>query len=146
MKKIISPSLADTEKVAADLATTLKGGDVVCLYGDLGAGKTAFTKALGKAMGVTETVTSPTFVLMNQYAVHLAHGEAGTLYHLDAYRLSSSSEALDLGLTDIWADPTAIMVIEWADRIAEILPEKRIDIRFHHDGTDGRIIDLEDNR
>ena len=116
--------------LAGKIASCLYGGEVLCLYGDLGAGKTTFTQFLARKLGVKENVTSPTFVLLKKYGVKCQMSNVKYLYHLDAYRLGSSAEALDLGLEEIWLDPKNITVIEWADRISDVLPEERVDIVF----------------
>lgn len=147
MKEYISKSREQTQKIASDFAKKLKGGEVLCLYGNLGSGKTTFIQALGKALGINDNITSPTFVLMKRYRIDRrggpmwppGKGSPGRgsptekkmyFYHLDAYRLDSSQEALDLGLEEIWSDPSNIIAIEWAEKICDILPEKRVDLCF----------------
>jgi tRNA threonylcarbamoyladenosine biosynthesis protein TsaE len=143
MKEFVSKSREQTQKIATEFAKKLKGGEVLCFYGNLGSGKTTFIQALTKALGVKENITSPTFVLMKKYrrgAIHCAQkkgviNHAPTrcetfFYHMDAYRLGSSQEAIDLGLEEIWSDPNNIIAIEWADKITDILPKSRIDLCF----------------
>lgn len=160
MQEFISHSKEETQKIASDFAKNLKGGEVLCFYGNLGTGKTTFIQSLAKALGVKENVTSPTFVLMKRYRRGGACPRPGKrptarfaptkyLYHMDAYRLSDSGEALDLGLEEIWNDPGNIIAIEWADKIADILPaspaggpEKRIDICFKSLSEDERKITI----
>ena len=144
MKEFISKSREQTQKIASDFAKKLKGGEVLCFYGNLGSGKTTFIQALGKALGVKENITSPTFVLMKRYNAFVGAGHAvpKSFYHMDAYRLSNSQEALDLGIEEIWDDPSNIIAIEWADKIADILPEKRIDLCFESLGENERKITI----
>ncbi len=112
--KHLSCSVEQTVNIGKEYASTLKKGDVVLLYGDLGAGKTAFTKGVALGLGITDTVTSPTYAYMNDYG--------GALYHYDCYRLSSGEDAEGLGLTDyFYAD--GVCLIEWADNIKDVLPE-----------------------
>ena len=111
---IISKSAEETIKAAEDYAKTLKKGDVVLLKGEMGAGKTAFTKGIARALGVTAEVTSPTYAYMNDYG--------GKLYHYDCYRLSGGEDAEALGLTDYFYS-NGVCVIEWAQIIADVLPE-----------------------
>ena len=119
-------SAAETQAVAAQLARRLRGGDVVALVGDLGAGKTAFTQGLAAGLGITAPVTSPTFVLINRYRA----ADGRVLQHADCYRLAdASAEMWDIGLTDLMAGDE-IVVIEWADRIADLLPAERLEITF----------------
>jgi len=137
MPEYTSNSHEQTQKIATDFAKKLKGGEVLCFYGNLGSGKTTFIQALAKALGVKENVTSPTYVLMKKYSIYnpkkltkLKANEAKNFYHMDAYRLNYGQEALDLGLEEIWNDPKNIIAIEWADKISDILPKKRIDLCF----------------
>ncbi|SMP67271.1 tRNA (adenosine(37)-N6)-threonylcarbamoyltransferase complex ATPase subunit type 1 TsaE [Anoxynatronum buryatiense] len=116
-RKVVKQS--QTEAIAAKLATLLKPGDVVCLSGDLGAGKTTFTKALGKAMGIRENITSPTFNLVQEY-----DGDV-PLYHFDVYRLLKPSEFRDLGAEEYFSG-AGVCVIEWANLVKEYLPERHL--------------------
>lgn len=109
----------ETEAMAAKLAPLLKPGDVICLSGDLGAGKTTFTKALGKALGVEEDITSPTFSLIQEYQGNMP------LYHFDAYRILKPSEFRDLGAEEYF-NGDGVCVIEWANLVKEYLPERHI--------------------
>lgn len=119
-------SAAETQAVAAQLARHLRGGDVVALVGDLGTGKTAFTQGLAAGLGITAPVTSPTFVLVNRYRAT----DGRVLQHADCYRLADApAEMWDIGLTDLMAGDE-IVVIEWADRIADLLPAERLEITF----------------
>ncbi|MGN0819787.1 MAG: tRNA (adenosine(37)-N6)-threonylcarbamoyltransferase complex ATPase subunit type 1 TsaE [Christensenellaceae bacterium] len=109
----LTKSPSETAILAERYAKTLKKGDVVLLQGDMGAGKTAFTKGLAKGLGITDNITSPTYAYMNDYN--------GALYHYDCYRLTSGAEAAALGLTDyFYAD--GVCVIEWSDNIKSVLP------------------------
>ena len=119
------------EKVAADVASTLKPqnvGTVLALQGDLGAGKTTFTQGLAKALGVTETVTSPTFVIEKIYK--LDHQAFDHLIHIDAYRLEQSSELARLGWQDILSNPRNIIAIEWPEKVADIMPKDQRVLKF----------------
>lgn len=120
----ISHSAKDTELLAKQIAATLKGGDVLGLIGNLGAGKTTFTKALGKALGVKQTMASPTFVLMKVYPVNKSGIKQ--LCHIDAYRLTSQEDLVAIGATDYIGQPDSITIIEWADRVKKILPKNKI--------------------
>jgi tRNA threonylcarbamoyladenosine biosynthesis protein TsaE len=138
---VLCQTPAATQALARDLARTLTAPVVVALYGDLGAGKTLFTQALARALGVTEPVTSPTFTLINEYDLP----DGRKLFHVDVYRLHDAvPEAIALGLEDLFDE--GIVVIEWADRIAAILPEDRIDVLFEHAGDHQRRITIDDRR
>lgn len=102
----------------------LERNDVLVLGGDLGAGKTTFTKALGAALGIDEAITSPTFTLAQQY-----EGGRLTLHHLDVYRLEQAEEAIDLALPELFESEGAV-VIEWGDTIASALPAAYLLLRF----------------
>ena len=106
------------------------------LVGDLGAGKTAFSKAYGKALGVVDPMTSPTFTLAREYEGRL------TLHHLDVYRLEQMAEVLDLDLPEL-LDSGGVVLIEWGDAIMPMLPADYLEVRFTFgDGDDDRQIDL----
>lgn len=112
--EIISKSEKQTQEIAFEYAKTLTKGDVVILNGDLGAGKTAFTKGLAKYFNL-DGVTSPTYAYLNVYG--------NFLYHYDCYRLSCGEDAVMLGLTDYFNGDN-ICIIEWAENISDVLPDK----------------------
>ncbi len=112
--EIISNSEKNTQEIAFEYAKTLSKGDVILLNGDLGAGKTAFTKGVAKYFGI-EGVTSPTYAYLNVYN--------DLIYHYDCYRLSCGEDALMLGLTDYF-NGNNICIIEWSENIKDVLPEK----------------------
>ncbi|MBR4721249.1 MAG: tRNA (adenosine(37)-N6)-threonylcarbamoyltransferase complex ATPase subunit type 1 TsaE [Clostridia bacterium] len=116
-----SYSRKETENVAKAFAKTLKKGDVVCINGDLGSGKTAFTEGIARGMGITDIVSSPTFTIVNCYSGDVP------LYHFDVYRISDSSEMYDIGF-DEYISGDGVAVIEWAEIISDILPDERYDI------------------
>ena len=120
--KLYANNVGETEKIATAFAKTLKPGDCISLEGDLGAGKTAFTKALANAIGIQAEVVSPTYAYMNDYD--------GRLFHYDCYRIESVAQAENLGLADYF-DMGGVCLIEWAQNIAPLLPRgcKRVCIR-----------------
>lgn len=124
-------SLAETEQLAHTLAGLLSPPDVVTLEGDLGAGKTTFTKALARSLGITRTVNSPTFTILKQYEGRVPFN------HLDVYRLADSDE--DLGWDELFYGD-AVSVVEWAHLIEDDLPEERLEIRIHLTGDTSRKI------
>jgi tRNA threonylcarbamoyladenosine biosynthesis protein TsaE len=117
-----------TARVAAAVADALEPGDLVLLSGRLGAGKTAFTQALARRLGVVEAVTSPTFTLVRPYPTTVGF----TLLHADLYRLESTVEVADLGLAEE-LDAGAVAVVEWGERGRAVLPAEHLDVRFEMD-------------
>ena len=126
-KKIDLLTEQDTIDLAAFIAPLLKPGDVLCLYGELGSGKTFFTKQIGKMLFVEDEIDSPSFVLFKEY-----NCGKFPLYHLDLYRLRSEGELLDLGIFDMIEN--GITVIEWPELAEGLLPYCTIKLRFHYDG------------
>ena len=132
----ISHNEEETSLFARNLGEKLSGGDVLALEGDLGAGKTAFTKGLAKGLGVTRTVNSPTFTIIKEYAGRLP------LYHMDVYRVSESEE--DLGF-DEYFEGDGVTVVEWAHLIEEQLPEEILSIYIYRLGDTSRRLVLKAN-
>ena len=110
-------SYEDTQNIAKTIADTLAGGEYIAMYGDLGAGKTAFVQGLAKALGVKEYITSPTFTIVNEYYGRLP------LYHFDVYRITDPDEMYEIGYDDyVYGD--GVCVVEWAELIEELFPKK----------------------
>ncbi|MCM3733806.1 tRNA (adenosine(37)-N6)-threonylcarbamoyltransferase complex ATPase subunit type 1 TsaE [Fictibacillus nanhaiensis] len=126
-------SAEETMTFAEKLGTVLEAGDVLTLAGDLGAGKTTFTKGLAKGLGITRTVNSPTFTIIKEY-----HGRM-PLYHMDVYRLEDSDE--DLGFEEYFSSD-GVCVVEWATFIKDYLPEERLELVISHIGEDEREIQV----
>ena len=124
MASIISCSPEETFEFGRKLAGSLRRGDVLALCGDLGAGKTQFVKGLAAGLGSGAEATSPTFTLIQEY-----NGGAFPLYHVDFYRLEEPEDALKIGI-DEYLDGDGITVVEWADKFAELIPERAEWIRF----------------
>ena len=129
-----------TQKVAQKLAKNLKGGDVIALYGDLGAGKTVFAQGLAKGLGIKRRIISPTFVFMRSYPFS-QNRKPLTFYHIDLYRGEDINDFRALGLEEIFSWEN-IAVLEWADKIVGILPEKRIDVYIEITGQNSRKINI----
>lgn len=126
---IISHSAAQTRRFGARLGMLLCPGDVICLEGDLGTGKTCLVQGMGLGLGVREAVTSPTFTLVAEY---YPPAPAPPLYHVDVYRLNDApQEALAFGLDD-YLGGDGVCVIEWADRVEPLLPVERLWLTFRH--------------
>ena len=124
-----SNRVEDTVDFSKHLATLLQPGDVITLEGDLGAGKTAFTKGLALGLGIHRNVNSPTFTIIKEYQGTMP------LYHMDVYRLEDSYE--DLGF-DEYFEGNGVTVVEWAHLIEEQLPAERLNIFIYHEGEDTR--------
>lgn len=131
-----SDSPADTSRLAGLLARMAAPGAVIGLDGDLGAGKTAFSQAFARAIGVQGTVNSPTFTIIKEY-----EGRAMPFYHMDVYRLSPV-EADELGLDDYFYG-SGVTLVEWSVLIGELMPPERLQVRLNHEGGDARTIELE---
>jgi len=127
------------EQFARGLAPRSKSATVVGLYGDLGAGKTTFVQAVAKALGVSTTVNSPTFLIFKTYQLQTTNYKL--LIHVDAYRLKSSDELKKLRFDELLSDPKNLILIEWADKVADLLPADHIRIRLHHIDDSTRSID-----
>ena len=130
MFEIISKSPAETADLGKKIGAMLPEGVVICLYGDLGAGKTLFVQNLARGMGIDEDVTSPTFNIMNVYEGRLP------LYHFDLYRLEQEYELEDIGFFDYVEESDGIVVIEWADKFADCLPEDYLLLSIERTGND----------
>ncbi|MBI4155858.1 MAG: tRNA (adenosine(37)-N6)-threonylcarbamoyltransferase complex ATPase subunit type 1 TsaE [Candidatus Zambryskibacteria bacterium] len=165
MSKHLSRSLEETQKIAENFVKNLllslgAGGEattspsesenskaratVVGLYGELGAGKTTFTQVVSLALGVSEKVLSPTFVIMKIYNIVKVGDISPTfnhLIHIDAYRMDSSDELLHLGWKEIISNPKNLILIEWPEKVADIMPE-HIKVNLAHISKDSREIEI----
>ena len=130
-----SHSVADTERIAGELARTLKGGECIALHGDLGAGKTQFTRGLVRALGGDpREVSSPTYVLLHVYKT-----ASLTVYHLDAYRVHGSEDFEQIGFEEL-LDQGGVVVVEWASRVSELIPRVHIDVTLEATDETSRLI------
>ncbi len=123
---LISHSAAQTQRWGARLGELARAGDLLCLEGELGSGKTCFAQGVARGLGIVEIVASPTFILANEY-----RGGRLPLFHLDAYRIRSADEARGIGLDDYLAGD-GVCVIEWAEKIRNALPPECLWISFRH--------------
>ncbi|MCK5412922.1 MAG: tRNA (adenosine(37)-N6)-threonylcarbamoyltransferase complex ATPase subunit type 1 TsaE [Candidatus Pacebacteria bacterium] len=136
-KEITTNSSEETKEFAKmlcqqwlEINKTKNSNWLVCLYGDLGGGKTTFSQGLGKELGVKEIVNSPTFLIMKKYISAIKTNKKYTLYHFDCYRISDYQEILDLGWEDILSGENNIILVEWPERIEKILPKERLNLKF----------------
>jgi tRNA threonylcarbamoyladenosine biosynthesis protein TsaE len=136
MLELVSTSPETTRALAADLASVATAGDVVCLWGELGAGKTVFAKGFGAGLGVRDTISSPSFVLMGEYAGRLP------LFHIDLYRLATARDVFDAGLLDD-RQAAGVVLIEWPDRLGSSIPGHRLDVHIGGCADEPRNLRLE---
>ncbi|MEK7623903.1 MAG: tRNA (adenosine(37)-N6)-threonylcarbamoyltransferase complex ATPase subunit type 1 TsaE [Patescibacteria group bacterium] len=128
-----STAASETRSIGNDLAKSLHGGDILVLYGDLGAGKTTLVKGIAEGLGVKEDVTSPTFTLMNVYGIQNEEFRMKNLIHIDTYRLKDEQELINIGAEDYLGTPDTICIIEWPEKIEGLLKDKKIKkIRIEH--------------
>jgi tRNA threonylcarbamoyladenosine biosynthesis protein TsaE len=133
----ISHSVEQTESVAADLARDLRGGECVALHGDLGAGKTQFVRGLVRGLGGNpRSVSSPTFVLLNVYDTGRL-----TVFHLDAYRVGGADDFEAIGFPEL-LEQGGVVVVEWADRVRDLLPPRAIHVRITPTDEGARTIEI----
>lgn len=125
MVKIYLDGEEQTKEIGYKLGKLLTPGSVICLIGDLGAGKTTMTQSLAKAIGVDDYITSPTFTIVNEYEGDMP------LYHFDVYRIGSSEEMYDIGY-DEYINSDGVCIIEWANLINDILPDEYLDIELSY--------------
>jgi tRNA threonylcarbamoyladenosine biosynthesis protein TsaE len=133
----VSDSVAQTEAIAVELAKTLRAGTCLALHGNLGAGKTQFVRGLVKGLGGSpRAVSSPTFVLLNLY-----EGGRLAVYHLDAYRVHGPEDFESIGFSEL-LEQGGVVVVEWAERVLDLLPAHRIDVRIDPIGETTRRIHI----
>ncbi|MFW0838044.1 MAG: tRNA (adenosine(37)-N6)-threonylcarbamoyltransferase complex ATPase subunit type 1 TsaE [Candidatus Komeilibacteria bacterium] len=139
-----SKNEAETLNLAKELAKNFKGGEVVALTGDLGAGKTVFTKGLAQGVGYKKVITSPTFVLMKVY--HPDNLTVKNFVHVDCYRIDSSDDLYGIGFNDYLGRADTVVAIEWADKVSDLLQNKKghiINVKIKAGRKDlERIIDI----
>lgn len=123
-------SAEETQKLGAEYAGLLRSGGVVLLFGELGSGKTTFTQGFARALGIQHKVISPTFLIMRTYDI--AKDTVGKLYHLDLYRIASEKEIEEIGFTEAMGDKENILIVEWAERLQSLMPDKRTEIYFEY--------------
>ena len=132
---VVSPDPEATTRLGRVLGEVARAGDLICLWGELGAGKTHLAKAIGAGLGVSDTIVSPSFILMAEYQGRLP------LFHMDPYRLVSAEDALAGGLIDE-RQAAGLTLVEWPERLGDALPVDRLDIRIDGTGDEARTITL----
>jgi len=144
MSSYTTNSAKETKEVAKNILPLLKPKDILCLEGDLGTGKTSFSQGLLEALGAQKPYTSPTFLIIKEYTLEQKHSSGiDTIYHIDAYRIVSK-DLLEQGWNDIITNPTALTLIEWPERITEIIPSYATTLSFAWESERERIITIPD--
>ena len=133
---VITEGPEDTMRLGEELARELRAGDVVALVGELGSGKTTLAKGIAQGLFVREPVISPSFLLARTYRGQML------LHHLDAYRVNSPQELVEVGLTELLPPEEGVTVVEWADRVEELIPPGSLWIRLEHLDGDRRKLTL----
>jgi len=145
---IRTKSAKETQTIGQTMAASLmeerklgkKSPSIFCLYGELGSGKTTFVQGFARGLGLTTRLLSPTFIIVRRYSLQT---QKIFLYHIDLYRINHGEGIDGLGLREIFSDPSAIILLEWADRLGSLLPIQRTDITFNVQGEDEREIMIE---
>ena len=135
MQKFFSKSYIETEEIAFQLAQTLKGTEIIAMFGGLGAGKTAFTRGLARGLGINDGVSSPTFALVHEY-----EGKSN-LYHFDMYRINTFDDLYTTGFFDYMDN--GVMIIEWSENIENVLPDNCIKVYIKVVSENEREIEIE---
>lgn len=144
MEKIyLSASPEDTDQIAIDLVKELTPGATICLMGDLASGKTTFTQSIGKQIGLNRVI-SPTYMIMKEYRVK-NHQFIENLFHLDLYRLNSKEDIKSFDLDEIWGKRENLVIIEWPEKILDVLPKNHYLISFKQTGPTQREIKVTQN-
>lgn len=149
-KKFISNNIEDTKKIAKEITEEIlklpkqKQAVVIGLSGELGSGKTTFVQSFAKSLGIKERVISPTYVIFKKFKIQSVFFRAKfkVLVHIDAYRIKDLKEMVDLGWEEMAKNPENIILVEWAENIKNILPQKNIWLIFSHKGENKRAIDF----
>jgi tRNA threonylcarbamoyladenosine biosynthesis protein TsaE len=137
--EFFSKSPEQTRRIGMRLGNVLKKGDVLCLQGDLGAGKTTFVQGIAQGWGSLDSVSSPTFIIVNMYR----RTDGAELFHLDTYRLESQPEAEELDLDSMLNE--GVLIVEWPERLGNLIPDERLWIKFDHVSDEQRLMSFNAN-
>lgn len=137
--ELITNSANDTIEFGKSVARAVEKGAVISLVGDLGAGKTTFTKGVARGLGIMDNVTSPTFTILNEYV-----GEEKRLYHFDFYRIEDPDELVELGFEDYFPSADGLTIVEWVEKAPSVLPKQYYQITFEKIDDDKRRIVFEE--
>jgi len=139
-KIVVTNNFKETQKLARDFAKTLKKGDLICLSGNLGSGKTTFVQGLAEGLGIKNRIISPTFIIVRAYRIKNDKSRIMNFYHVDLYRVENERDLEDLGIEEIINDKNNITVIEWAEKLKSQISTKRINIQFSYEKENTRRI------
>lgn len=137
--KVITKSAKETQEFGEKLALKYQNGGILALFGDLGAGKTTFTQGFAEGLGIKDKVISPTFIIMRQYPLP---EKKAYFNHIDLYRLDQINQLEEIGLSEIFADPKNIVLIEWAEKLGNLLPKNATKIKFKQIAEEIRELEL----
>lgn len=140
MKTIAIESLESIDAAAKEFAQALGENRIVAFYGSMGAGKTTFISALCRYFGVEDDVCSPTFTIVNEYRA----ADGDSIFHFDFYRIDSLKEAVDIGFEE-YLYSGSLCLIEWPEKVEQLLPEETMNVKITATGDDSRIIEIENN-
>lgn len=143
--EVLSKTTETTKELACRIALDLKENTVLALHGDLGSGKTTFTRYLVDALGINARVQSPTFILHRQYSSEDKTKLINTVHHLDLYRLTQPSELEELDFVELFNNPNSIVIIEWPDIAHNVLPQNTMHIYFEYINENTRKITYDEN-
>lgn len=142
MEKVTTNSVEETQQFAESIARQMKGGEVLLLSGELGAGKTSFTQGFAKGLGITKRIISPTFIIMRTYDIPDNVMGLEHFFHVDLYRVHGEADVEGLGLPEIFNNNTTIVIVEWPDRLGSLKPQKRWELSLSTLGENKRQIVL----
>ena len=140
-KIFITKSFLETENLGEKFSSFVKNGDLICLYGELGSGKTTFVRGLAKGLKVKSRIISPTFTIIRRHKL-----DDNYFYHVDFYRVNDEKDIGSLGLNEILEDKDSIKVLEWPEKIKDLLPQERIDIWFEYIDEKRRRITIKNSK
>lgn len=139
---ILSKNPKETFNLGKNIGKSLKPGMTIALEGDLGGGKTLFTKGLAKGIGAIEEITSPSFTLEKVYQIANNQEQIANLYHFDFYRIDNPKDMVSYELAEALSDPSGVVVVEWAEKIETELPKEKLVVKFHYKDIEERLLEF----
>lgn len=142
MKIINSNNKLETKKIGEIIGKKCRGGEIFCLSGDLGAGKTTIAQGISRGLNIKKNITSPTFIIVNNYKIKNHPKKIKGLIHLDVYRIKNLRELEEVGFFDFLKEPKTVVIIEWGEKIKKYLPKKHIKIKIKNTAENKRKISI----